>query len=84
SYYQVFAPDKSEDVYQWCSKAQKGCSECKKILTAAIDQYLTPIREKRKEFENDKTRVKKILDEGREQAAEIAENTMQEVKRSVF
>lgn len=84
SYYQVFAPDKERDVYQWCTQAQKGCSDCKKILAESLNQFLKPVQEKRKEIESDKGRVIKILENGREQASQTARQTMREVKKAVF
>jgi tryptophanyl-tRNA synthetase len=84
SYYQVFAPSREAEVCNWCVKAQKGCTECKKILAQEIMTRLTPIQEKRQEFVSDKKRISAILEQGAEKARAIARQTMQEVRQTVF
>jgi tryptophanyl-tRNA synthetase len=84
SYYQVFAPEKAKDVYDWCSGAKKGCIECKSILADALLKRLAPIQEKRNELSKDKRRIRDILEEGRKKAQAIARQTMAEVKEVIF
>lgn len=84
SYYQVFAPQQSKDCFQWCSKAQKGCVDCKKNLAGHINKVLDPIREKRGELEKNKGRITDILHAGAQKAQGIAQKTMQEVREAVF
>ncbi|OGX27731.1 MAG: tryptophan--tRNA ligase [Omnitrophica WOR_2 bacterium RIFCSPHIGHO2_01_FULL_48_9] len=84
SYYQIFAPQKEKDVYAWCTKAEKGCTDCKKILSDALWEKLKPIQEKREHLAKDKDRIRDILEEGRKKASAIAQKTIQEVKKAVF
>ncbi|OGX43499.1 MAG: tryptophan--tRNA ligase [Omnitrophica WOR_2 bacterium RIFCSPLOWO2_12_FULL_50_9] len=84
SYYTVFAEEKSQEVYQWCTNAQKGCTECKKTLSGILIKYLAPIQEKRAELVKDKNRVYGILEEGRRQAEVIAQGTIRHVREIVF
>lgn len=84
SYYTVFAPDQSQDVYQWCTKAKKGCTECKEILSERLLRHLADIQEKRSILAQRKERVRDILDAGRERAQKIARQTMREVRDIVF
>ncbi len=84
SYYQVFAPELADDAYKWCSQAQKGCVDCKKILAEKMIAYLAPIREKRAELEKDKDTIRDILNDGSKRAKQIAQNTMAEVRQLVF
>ncbi|MBN1870330.1 MAG: tryptophan--tRNA ligase [Candidatus Omnitrophica bacterium] len=83
-YYEVFAPAKKKEVDEWCTKAQKGCTECKSILGDILADYLAPIREKRTELEKDKDRIWDILDEGRQKAQKIARKTITEIKEVIF
>ncbi len=78
TYYSVFKKEIQREVEEWCVRAKKGCTECKKILAEILIEYLKPIKEKRKEFTD--TYVKKVLKEGTEKAREIAQITMKEVK----
>jgi len=84
SYYQVFAPSREAEVCVWCTKAQKGCTECKKILAQEIMVKLMPIQEKRRELEKNKDDVAAILEDGAKRAKAIAAETMKEVQKKVF
>jgi tryptophanyl-tRNA synthetase len=84
SYYQVFAPKEAPAAHEWCSKALKGCVDCKKILSTHINKDLEPIRERRAQLEKDKSRIEDILKEGTQKARTIAQKTMQEVREAVY
>jgi tryptophanyl-tRNA synthetase len=82
SYYKVFASDeKIREVEHWCKNAEKGCTECKKIMADILIEYLRPIREKRKQLtENFIERVGIPTYKCMQKAYDIAEITMAEVK----
>ena len=84
SYYQVFAPLKEAEVCSWCTKAKKGCTECKKILSQEIMTRLAPIQEEREKLSQDKKRVVEILQQGSKKARAIAIETIKEVRQKVF
>lgn len=84
SYYKVFAPSKLNDVHEWCTKAQKGCTDCKTILAEELLKVLAPIQEKRQELLRKPERIREILDEGRKKAGTIARQTISEVKEAIF
>ena len=84
SYYEVFAPKKAAEVRVWCTQARKGCTECKAILAEVLAEELKPVRDKRKELEQDKKRIRDILEEGRKKARMIAQQTMAEIKEVIF
>ena len=84
SYHEVFNAQQQEDVRQWCTQAQKGCTDCKMILADVVIDHLRPIREKRRELEKDKDRIRDILEDGRKKAQKIAKKTMTEIKEAIF
>lgn len=84
SYYEVFAPEMAAQVCEWCTKAQRGCTECKLILSEQIIKYLQPIRERRQKLEKRPQQVWDILAEGETKARRIATETMQLVRKAVF
>ena len=84
SYYQVFAPQEAPAVHEWCTKALKGCVDCKKNLSGHINKTLEPIREKRFQLEKDKDSMEDILKEGAKKARAIAGKTMAEVREAVY
>ncbi len=83
SYYSIFVPEAKNDVYDRCSNAKSGCTECKKKLAACIIERLAPIQKRREALLKDKAQLKKILDEGAKKAASIAAETMQEVRKAI-
>ena len=84
SYYKVFGASQVADVHAWCTGAQKGCTDCKKILAGHLDRVISPIREKREKLMSDKNQIWDILEEGRKRASAIARKTIEEVKEAVF
>lgn len=84
SYYQVFAFPEAPAAHQWCSKALKGCVDCKKNLAGHINRELAPLREKRAPWEKNKDKIQNILKEGAEKARILAQKTMQEVREAVL
>lgn len=83
SYYCVFVNHKKDEVFNWCSNSKAGCVECKKRLSESLIKRLEPIHKRRQELCGDKTGVKKIVEQGRENASGIAKQTMQQVKKVI-
>lgn len=67
-----------QTVAKGCSTATIGCLDCKKILIKNINNFLDPIREKRKQYEN--IEVDEILENGIKKAREKAAQTLEEVR----
>ncbi|MDP8266094.1 MAG: tryptophan--tRNA ligase [Candidatus Aceula meridiana] len=84
SYYKVFSPEKEAEVCAWCTKAEKGCTECKKILAEDILERIRPIADKREKLSKDKGYVEDILKQGALKARVIAQKTITEVRTKVF
>ena len=61
----------------------KSYSEFKEELAEAIVSYFAPIQKKYSEFMNDKANIKKILAEGSDSIAPLAQKTLKEVKEKV-
>jgi tryptophanyl-tRNA synthetase len=79
-YFEVFWPDMKDEVTRWCRSAEKGCTECKKILGEALIKVLAPIQERRAELLSDASRLEGVLEEGRVRASAVAAATMGEVR----
>jgi tryptophanyl-tRNA synthetase len=60
-----------------------GYKESKEILIKNIIKYVSPLREKRKKFEDDPDSVIEILKEGGKKAREQAEEKMEEVRAKI-
>ncbi len=75
--------ENTKNICNECKKGARGCVQCKKELIEAINTFLTPIREKRKYYENNPEIVKKILDTGTKKAKEKAEEQMKKIKSAM-
>ncbi|MCU0666612.1 MAG: tryptophan--tRNA ligase [Candidatus Omnitrophica bacterium] len=82
-YYCVFAPDKKEEAYNWCTGAQKGCVQCKKEFACALIEKLGALQKKRRKLEEDKSYVADILKEGTDKAREITSEVLKEAKKAM-
>jgi tryptophanyl-tRNA synthetase len=60
-----------------------GYKESKEMLLSEIINYISPMREKRKEFENNPEIVRNILKNGKEKAKEIVEKKMELVRTNI-
>jgi tryptophanyl-tRNA synthetase len=82
-YYQAFFEKKSKEIKPLCKSGQLGCVECKKELAKLLNEFLEPIRERRKEFEKKPKLIKEILEEGRKKAQKRAKETLEMVKEAM-
>ncbi len=82
TYLDVFHPDKEElENLKMAYRAGKiGDARMKEILVIDLNNFLTPIRERREYYKNHPKEVKRALIEGTMRAKKIAEATMEEVR----
>ena len=73
-----------ENRQQWvkegCTTAGIGCLECKQPIIDAVLNELAPIQQQALELEQDKQAVLAILQQGAEEARDIASETLKEVR----
>ncbi|MBP7216766.1 MAG: tryptophan--tRNA ligase, partial [Candidatus Omnitrophica bacterium] len=79
TYYSIFVPEMKEAVYDWCTNAKVGCTECKKRLAQGLLEKLAPLHARRAELVQDKAVILNILKQGREKACDVAAATMKDV-----
>ncbi len=78
----AFTPEEELRVVEdGCRKAAFGCIECKKRLYNHMMEQLGPVMERRRQWEKRKDEVMDILKEGAKKAREVAQATMEEVRR---
>ena len=71
------------EVKEHYTRGGLGDVKVKKFLYAILEEMLTPIRARRKEFEQDIPGVYKMLKEGSDAAREVAAATLAEVKEAM-
>ena len=82
-YHNLFSKGEVEKVCEECKAGARGCVACKKQLIQNIIKELTPLRERRKYYEERPEELKKILMEGTEKARKEAKETMKKVKEAM-
>ena len=66
-----------------CKNGSRGCVQCKKQLIENLNQFLEPIKERRKKYEENPELVEKILQEGTEYARDVAKKNMTKIKEAM-
>lgn len=82
-YHSAFSKDECDNIANMCRNAGIGCVACKKKLSSSINLLLTPIRERRKHFEERTDDVMEILKAGSEKVQGIAKSTVDDVKEAM-
>lgn len=82
-YHKLLENENLENICCECKKGLRGCVACKKELINKMNEFLNPIREKRKYYENHLEEVDKILEEGTKKANQKANEVLKRVKESV-
>ena len=70
-------------VCEECSKGHRGCVACKIELIEKMDEFLKPMRERRRYYEEHPEIVDKILLDGTNKAKAKAKDTMKRIKGSM-
>ena len=84
-YHKAFNKDTGmlSEIKKDCVSGELGCVECKKRLSAALNNFLDPIRDKRIIYEQAPKKVDEILIEGTKKARKIAASTLEEVRAAM-
>lgn len=81
-YHDIFNPrrDEVEELKERYREGKVGDVEVKEKLTVALNEFLDPIRERRKEFEAEKGLVEEIIYDGTQRMNEISQATLKEMR----
>lgn len=83
SYHKKFNPDEVTEIDTNCRSGLLGCVDCKLKCSSKINDFVEPIREKRRYYEERISEVKEILDDGEKRVRKTAEETMSQVRESM-
>ncbi|MBN1891784.1 MAG: tryptophan--tRNA ligase [Clostridiales bacterium] len=83
AFHKVFSEDEVGDIEQQCRKGSIGCVACKRKLQARMEQFHTPIFEKRRKLLENEDELLDMIRDGSAKAALKAEKTMEEVRKAV-
>ena len=82
-YHKLLENPNIETVCSECKNGTRGCVACKKELIEKINEFLKPMQERRKYYEEHPEEVKDILEKGTKKARDKAIETMKQVKASM-
>lgn len=82
-YHKLLNNENIETICSECKEGKRGCVACKKELIAKMNEFLNPIREKAKYYEDHPEVVDKILLDGTNKARNVSKETIKEVKKAI-
>jgi len=83
TYHKKFNPSEVDEIRRGCESGALGCVDCKRRCAERVTEYLAPIQEKRRYYENHLHDVRDILLGGEKRARSVAERTMAEVHEAM-
>lgn len=84
SFHEIYTPYETVlQIDKECRNAEIGCVECKKIMAKNLNQFLDPIRERRRALEADMDYVRGVVERGNKRAMTVAQETMVQVRKAV-
>lgn len=82
-YHKIFSGDDTKCVFSECREGKRGCVACKKELAKNICEYLKPMREKRRYYEENPEIIDRILKDGINKARKKSKETLKKVKEAM-
>lgn len=82
-YHKLINSNNVEDICKECKQGCRGCVQCKKELITNMQEFLKPIKERAKKYEDNPSLVDEILISSTNKAKEKAKETMKEVKKAI-
>ena len=83
SYHEIFSKDELGTITKECKAGKRGCVDCKKQLIKNVVEYLNPLQERRRKYEEDPELVKDIINQGLKKGRDKAKETMDMVREKM-
>lgn len=83
TYHKKFNTAETDEIEQGCRSGELGCVDCKLKCTSKINEFLAPIIERRRKYEQNINMVVDVLKSGEKRAKEVAMQTMAEVHKKM-
>ena len=82
--HKVFSTDEERaKIIEGCTKAEIGCIECKKILINNVENFICPIREKKKVLDKEIQNIDEFLAPSQKKANDFAAILMEKVRKAI-
>jgi tryptophanyl-tRNA synthetase len=83
AYHRAFRQEGAAEIREGCERGAIGCAECKRRITAALQELIAPMQERRAYYAARPRLVDDILMAGTERARAVAKETMAEVREAM-
>ncbi len=83
-YHKLVSTENLDTICNECKEGKRGCINCKRELATNMINYLKPIKERRRYYENNISIVDEILKNGTKVVKCEAETTMKKVKKAMM
>jgi tryptophanyl-tRNA synthetase len=84
TFHELYSPlEKTNEIAMQCRNADIGCTDCKKILGAGIQNGMNLIHERQSYYRNHLQEVRDIIADGDIRARAVAKKTMDEVRAAM-
>ena len=83
-YYKLLKPEEYYKTESECRSGARGCVACKQRLSEITINFLEPMRERRKYYEDNPELVDKMLEDGTNRYRSIGAETLKEVKKALL
>ncbi len=81
-FHQVYTDDATrQQLAEGCRTASIGCLDCKQFVIDSVIEELKPIQQRVKEYLEDLPGVDSLINEGCEAARDVAQDTIEEVRK---
>jgi tryptophanyl-tRNA synthetase len=79
-YHKAFNSEESDEIGERCRAGTIGCVACKKRMAKKLNEFLDPMRERRKKYLDNPELIDEIIKKGTKRAKEEAEKTLKKVR----
>ncbi len=82
--HQVYSSNElKESIVEGCTSAGIGCVDCKQHIVDSIVAELKPMQVRIKDYESDRSAIENIINQGCEEARDVARDTIEEVRKAM-
>lgn len=82
--HQIYSDDETQKwVQEGCRSAAIGCVDCKQPVIDGVLAELKPMQARAKDYQDDISTVRSIIEEGNEAVREIARDTLEDVRKAM-
>jgi tryptophanyl-tRNA synthetase len=83
AFHKVFNEEEVQEIEKECKAGERGCVQCKRCLSVKVQEYMTPIYDRRQEIINNEALIYDTIEKGNNNARKMACETMEKVRSTM-